>query len=752
MANRLRSLNIFMRMRLVAIALCLLFLIGGVALVHHMIKQNEVEVIDFLWDSVRQNKTSVTTRISGDFQTLDGVAICLSQMDMHDTATMRLVLMQINQRNTFFFMGLADLSGNIDLLDIDGKIHERRNIAGTDYYQTALKGEFALSKTFYDAASEKYLNSYAVPVLQNGRVAAVLCAYIPADVFQEIIDTSFFNGRGYCNIIEQDGDYVIRSGHPEASEATSLLQLGEFSHEQYEQVQELLANGQADMFTCDSPSGVALMVVFEPLGINNWYVMNVTPKNMTSQRYNRAAIGVSGILTTALLIFLFLIFLIRRITDKSRATLEEIAYVDALTGGRSYPKFLLDVERMRAEGQQLSLWYCDIKNFKFINELLGYDSGDQILSDFYEVLKEMLGEQAVFCRSSADNFVGVIDCDDEELVCLLERFVLKLPKFEASRENRFHIDVSIGVCRAREGRNLPLNDMVNRAMMAQREAKTLSGSNYAFYSEKMRKTALYDTELETTMKTAMENGEFKVYFQPKVDVQNNFCIDSVEALSRWESKDGFVTPDRFIPLFEKNGFITQLDRHIFTECCRWIKKRIDAGQAQIPVAVNVSRVNLLQPDFLTYYTQTKAQYQIPNGLLELEVTESVILDDKETFRQIVLQLRENGFTCSLDDFGNGYSSLNILKNLPIDVLKLDFLFFHDGVDFERERIVIASVLDMAGRLSMRTVAEGVEEWTQVVFLRENGCNLVQGYVFARPMPIEEFDRLLERVGDGPINE
>ena len=212
-----------------------------------------------------------------------------------------------------------------------------------------------------------------------------------------------------------------------------------------------------------------------------------------------------------------------------------------------------------------------------------------------------------------------------------------------------------------------------------------------------------------------------------------------------------IPPDQFIPLFEHNGMITQLDRLMFEKACAWLHAYLKEGRPPINLAVNVSRLDLFQDDFLDWYTAVKQRYAIPDGLLELEFTESVMLKDDQIFLHVVEELRRRGFICSLDDFGSGYSSLNILKNLPIQVLKLDILFFRQSVDIGRERIIIRNILTMAHELQMKTIAEGVETAEQVEFLKAAGCDIVQGYVYFKPMPLASFDQVLREELDHPQN-
>ena len=216
---------------------------------------------------------------------------------------------------------------------------------------------------------------------------------------------------------------------------------------------------------------------------------------------------------------------------------------------------------------------------------------------------------------------------------------------------------------------------------------------------------------------------------------------------RWNITDqGFLSTGEFIPLFEKNRFIVKLDQFMFTSVCGLLRQWLDAGIEPRPLSVNVSRMQFHTPDFVERYIRIKSQYAIPDGLLELEFTESIFFDNVALLSSAVHELRRAGIKCSIDDFGAGYSSLNVLKALPVSVLKLDGMFFRTAKDDEQAKIVIRNIMRMAGELKMATVAEGVETHEQVAFLETTGCDIIQGYVFARPMPAAEFTELL--AGEG----
>ena len=245
------------------------------------------------------------------------------------------------------------------------------------------------------------------------------------------------------------------------------------------------------------------------------------------------------------------------------------------------------------------------------------------------------------------------------------------------------------------------------------------------------------------MEGAIERQEFRIFVQPKISIQNNNRIVGGEVLVRWDNpRKGTILPGQFISIMEREGKIILLDRYMFELSCKWLHEYLQSGNPPINLAVNVSKMGILREDFVDYYGSIKEKYEIPDGLLELEFTETVMLSDDTVFNGLVSKLHERGFICSLDDFGAGYSSLNLLKNLSIDIVKLDIMFFRKSNDIRRERIVISNIINMAKELHIKTIAEGVEFTETVDFLKSAGCDIIQGYVFARPMPLEDFERLL----------
>lgn len=250
-----------------------------------------------------------------------------------------------------------------------------------------------------------------------------------------------------------------------------------------------------------------------------------------------------------------------------------------------------------------------------------------------------------------------------------------------------------------------------------------------------------EKEIENKMQDALKNHEFEVYLQPKVELKGE-TIAGAEALVRWNDPEyGLISPAEFIPIFEKNGFIVNLDLYMFEQVCGLLQSWIEKGYEPVPVSVNLSHVHLKNPDFLKEFRAIFQKYKLPPKLLEIELTETLVFENLDLLVKVIDQFHEIGFDCSLDDFGSGYSSLNILKDVPVDTLKLDRGFFGSNQQKnDRGGYIVESIIELAKKLKMQTVSEGVETKEQVAFLKKANCDMVQGYVFAKPVPIVDFEK------------
>ena len=429
--------------------------------------------------------------------------------------------------------------------------------------------------------------------------------------------------------------------------------------------------------------------------------------------------------------------------------LEELTSRDELTGAYRADKFYLEVNRMmeREPDAKFAVLYIDFENFKYVNDVFGYSYGDDLLKGYAQLVMSRLKEEELLARDVADRFVLLRRYETQEE--LLETQKMMDEEFLNSdivMLNRHMLTIACGICCAEDLVEEPeAVKMVNRANFAQKEVKNKPGKHSAFYGEEIRQKLIAEMAVKDRMQEGLDNEEFVVYLQPKVGVEDG-AVKGAEALVRWAVPgNGLLSPGLFIPVLEKNHFIGKVDRYVFEKVCKWLQDRMANGKTVVPISVNVSKIQFYNPDFIPVYAGIKKQYGIPDGMLEIELTESAAFEHEEYLMQVVRELHDNGFLCSLDDFGTGYSSLGLLKDLPIDVMKLDGVFFRVSVDVNRGHTILKYIIDMVKELNISTVAEGVEREEQVEFLKSAGCDLIQGFAFYRPMPVEQFEEVL----DGP---
>ncbi|MEG2687398.1 MAG: EAL domain-containing protein, partial [Christensenellaceae bacterium] len=346
-------------------------------------------------------------------------------------------------------------------------------------------------------------------------------------------------------------------------------------------------------------------------------------------------------------------------------------------------------------------------------------------------------------RISSDNFAVLSRYENKEMleerICSIFDQMMTSQTFSAAKPYELVFSCGIYVI---DDPTLPLNLINDRANIARLTIKNNHAASFAFYDHAMNKQLLEEKAITDRMQFALDNHEFIVYLQPKFDLKTTKVVGA-EALVRWNHPEkGLISPMSFIPLFEKNGFVTQIDLFVFEEVCRILKDWAQKGLPLMKISVNCSRIHLKTPNFLEEYRRIAAKYNIPLNMLEIELTESAVFEDVETLSNIIHEIHSIGFGCSMDDFGSGYSSLNQIRKISVDTLKLDRIFFQpDTVDFERTESVVGSIISMAKALHMCTVAEGIEERKQVDMLKNLKCDYIQGFYFAKPMPVVDFEKI-----------
>ncbi len=414
---------------------------------------------------------------------------------------------------------------------------------------------------------------------------------------------------------------------------------------------------------------------------------------------------------------------------------------DLLTGIYNKIRFFQETEAVIQANpdEQFAFIRLDIGRFQLVNAFFGVAEGDRLLCYTADMFRTYAQSDPLitYGRIEADIFGICMPCRGERDAL---EFVRETREMLERYDLEFDLVPTVGIY-VLEDRELPVSVMYDRANLAAKKCKGNYIQNYAFYTTQMSDAIVREQKIVNSMRKALEREEFVLYLQPKYSLRNNM-IDGAEVLVRWNSpKRGMISPGEFIPVFERNGFIMNLDFYVWEKTCQLLARWIALGHDPAPLSVNISRVSLYHPRLVELICGLVEKYGLSPKMLQLELTESVYTSNPDAIRRTMESFQKKGFFVLMDDFGSGYSSLNVLKDIAVDILKIDMHFLSDTEKRGRGENILASVIRMAKWLNMPVVAEGVERRDQVQFLKSIGCEYVQGYYYAKPMPVEEYERL-----------
>ena len=411
---------------------------------------------------------------------------------------------------------------------------------------------------------------------------------------------------------------------------------------------------------------------------------------------------------------------------------------DRLTGLYSKEFFYQKVrERLLEDPEQDYCIVCsNIENFKLVNDIFGAQEGDRLLKEVSDISRNMVGGSGFCGRLAADRFLCLQKRQQEEqdrqnFGHFAEQELSPLLKSVVMRWGIYEIT----------DRSVPVEQMCDRALLAANSIKGQYNQYFAVYDDSLRDRLLREKAITDAMETALAEGQFVVYFQPKYSL-NDDCMAGAEALVRWVHPEwGFMSPGEFIPLFERNGFISRLDQYVWERVCAQLRDWREKGYPLLPVSVNVSRADVYQANLADTLLRLTQTYGVDPAYLHLEITESAYTENSGQIISTAEELRRQGFIIEMDDFGSGYSSLNMLGQMTLDILKLDMKFIQNETAKPAEQSILNDIISMAHRMHLSVVAEGVETREQMSRLRVVGCDYVQGYFLAKPMPAAEFEAL-----------
>ena len=420
-------------------------------------------------------------------------------------------------------------------------------------------------------------------------------------------------------------------------------------------------------------------------------------------------------------------------------------FYDELTNLYVYSTFCNRVQQIIYENAdaaakgEYAMVYFDVQRFKAINDMFGMEKGNSLIMYIGCEMEQILSEEDLGSHIDSDKFVFFIHKSGKALVAMVQKLLSRIELF--SKDYKIICDAGVYITNEE---SLSASAMVDRAILAHSAIKGGYTVRCNIYNEEMRKQLLTEQDIVSNMGKALEDKQFVLFYQPQFDHSNGSLVGT-EALVRWiHPERGIISPGIFIPIFEKTGFITNLDLYVFEQVCVFLRKQLDKGSPVVPISSNFSRYDIFMTNFVGVLENIREKYNIPVNLLRIEITESAVVGGSRETNEIVRQLHEKGYIVEMDDFGSGYSSLNVLKDIDLDIIKLDLRFLSEETANNRGGTIVSSVIRMAKWLSMPVIAEGVETLEQADFLRSIGCDYIQGYLYSKPIPESDYEATLNQ--------
>lgn len=747
-------LNIKHRTEIISViaALCIaIFVVIASLFMANTISALDGEVNNYIDRAASQKCDIVESAIRNDVNTVKNFAACASN---YKTTDENLVIKMIkdleNSCSTIDAFIIADENGDV----ITSK-NISKNISAREYYKRAMNGEVYISKAIYSEPDEKMVNAIAAPIYGDyKRIVGMVAGICDTRSYNNLIDMSFGGKENDSNgyVLNSDGE-VIMSGENALGDYVPMGDLF-FSSDILAGVEESVRNSVKDNFAKVGGSGIVKSVCkgekyvayYSGMsGFDNLHYLLIFKENVVAAEQNHYTM--MNILMYAFFVLILIIVItayivivrvsFRRLT-KANEEVSRIAYTDSITGYSTWDKFVLDAKSLlRHEYRRYALVSFDIDKFKAINDMYGHEEGNRVLKLIADTVNRNLQDGETFSRINSDNYYILMLYSSDSDTARRIGSLIQAIEYEITE---FVPVLSFGIYRITD-KSVSIRRMGDLADIAKRTVKYGDASAYTFYSESMLEKMREEKRIENEMQTALDMHEFCVFYQPKVSLDGKVNLTGAEALVRWIKDGTVISPGKFIPLFEKNRFIVKLDYYIMDQVCQKIKQW-ESYYPHLLISINMSRAHLRDPQFVEKLNDICLSHGVSTSSIEIEITESAAYGSLDVLTAVFKQLRDYGFHISIDDFGSGYSSLNMLKDLPADVLKIDRAFLAESNSNKRANDILGYVIRMAGSLGMHTICEGIETDEQAKLLGGLGCEMAQGFYFAKPMPSDSFEEIL----------
>lgn len=628
---------------------------------------------------------------------------------------------RISDNSLFSYIGIVSKDGYLNIGS-----GEKIYVGDRNYFKKSIKGKNFVSDIVEGRLKTEQNIVYSRPLIIDNKIEGVIVGLENEKILQKSLVNNMFSDKIKVDIVNDNGEIVIASKGEEKLYS--------------EEIDQIIVKYKNDKIAKFHESGKDYTMAYKKIENTNLYAVSVAPlREVFLGTQNTIAIAIVGII---FILISYAVLSTNKDIKKARE-LKSISEIDTLTKLRNLVKFKLDCKETISKNEDIyALASFDIKNFKLINELFGHDSGDEllklvaknILTIDFENISARIGEDIFTVFFKVEN-----DMDFDEKINYLINHIVKYNY----TENKVDLRINMGIFKL-EDNKIPIGKAIDNANAARLESKKTSTSDFSYY--------LYNCELEYKMhqklivekdlRKALENNEISIVYQPKVSLKDEKIV-SAEALIRWKHKEvGYISPDIFISIAEKNGDIHLIGKWVLEKVCSEIKRCNENNENIVPISINISREELYQTDLVENIKKIINKYKVNPKLLEFEITETAALNDTEFINKKIKEIRKFGVKVSMDDFGTGTSTLCNLEKLDIDTLKIDRSMSIDIETNERTRELLKSIINLAKVYNTDVVCEGIENVKQVEILKKFNCDMIQGYVYYKPLNIENFKKYI----------
>ena len=594
----------------------------------------------------------------------------------------------------------------------------------SDEYKDKIKSGFEGKQSAFKQKNNDRL-TYITPVYEDAnQIVGVLCADSGLQPYMDLMKKSISGGNLYVTDLK---DFYGIQKDSESNEVLAVLKNMGLS----EKVSGLIG-----------VKGQEHGIVVKKTEIQGWYLCYVNSAKSLNYSMYVMSRTTNYVLMLFVIVVILLLWIAYRMMVKNNDEMEKLAYTDQLTGAVSFARFTQLVRMYAHKNNDYSLVSLNLRRFKFMNEILGRDKSDDFLCRIVTCIKPMLKKDEIICRDSADVFYMLLIGTDENVISNRIHAI-----FNSIRQNTkdfcYEYELCCGVI---SNSTYSFEQMLTNVMFALAQSKEMASENICFFDEEVHKKKEFENFVESNMQQALDSNCFEMVLQPKVDLDTNLVV-SAEALVRWKLEDGtYLPPSSFVGIFEKNRFCSKLDFYMLRKAIQQIRKWIDMGIQPVNISVNQSKIVFYHENYISELQSLLREYDVSASYITLEVLESTVIEDFKLFNQIFSEVKKLGFSVSLDDFGSGYSSLNVLSKLDIDELKIDRIFLHTDSELENKKtkLILEAIINIAKKSNIRVVVEGVESIEDDRFIRCIGANVGQGYYYSRPLAIDAFNDLIHK--------